>query len=491
MRIDKSTASIDLDDSFFSLGGDSVTAMKVTRRCRQANLQMLTQDLLAGRTIRGLAARILVRSLPSHPSDVDGENRTRTDPGLFKLLSVSEQDIDAVVPATPFQHQMYCASRTHPGRPYCATYLAQLTTNAPDAQVDVQKLSRAWQRVVNCHPILRTLFVINSRDDTLYQVVLREAQAHIEVRHVEDEAGAAGRLREDHDAFSQEVTSAAASTKPGLAHRLILSQTRSGALFLALSLSHLVTDTVALEHKLADLDMFYNDASPTKPGVAFATYASWFDSRTVRANNKAWQEQVLRGAQPCFLLHPPTRSPGNIPRRTEEMSLPFSIPSSQRQKLSDFCRVAQVTTSHFFQFCWALLLKLYTQQDAVCFGQLVAGRDAPVTNLEEIVGPVLSILPAYVDLTSTSSSVLELMQSFQKTSIEALAYQPCSLKAIEKLMDCPADRGLFNTMINIRQVHYQEKDLEHHLEQRSLKFRPVEKRDASEVSGCLKDVESK
>lgn len=454
--------------------------MKVTRRCREARVKMTTHDLLAGRTIRGLAARILSRSKPTTSNSsggVDVKVPAKPNHSVLNALSLSEQDVEDVVPATPFQQQMYGASRTHPGRPYCASFLARLTTKGPDAQVDVQKLSQAWQRAVDRHPILRTLFVINPHDDTLYQAVLRKAQPHIEIRHVEDEAAAAGQLSQDHDVFSQQLTSGAADAKSVPSHRFILSQTRSGDVLLTLSLSHLVTDTVAVEHMFSELDTFYSGASPSQPAVPFAAYANWFEPRVVAANNKAWHEQVLRGVQPCFLPGPPGRSP-----RAEEVLLPFSIPSSQRQTISDFCHRAQVTTSYLFQFCWAMVLKRYTQQDVVSFGQVVASRDAPVANLEDVVGPVLSVLPACADLASPTRSVLDLMQSFQKTNIDALAHQPCSLRAIEKLVGCPADRGLFNTMINIRMVHYQGKSLKYHLEQRDLGFKPIVKRDGSEVS---------
>ncbi|KAL0943845.1 nonribosomal peptide synthetase [Colletotrichum truncatum] len=487
LEIDRATFG--LNDSFFALGGDSISAMKVTRRCREANLHMMTHDLLAGRTIQGLAARIVGRSMLSH-TVVDGEISSGPDRRVCNILSVSEQEVEAVMPATPFQHQVYHASRTHPGKPYCATFLAQLTTKNSDGLVDVERVLQAWQSVVNRHSILRTVFVADSQDDLLHQVILRETKAHVGVRPVESEKSAVERLQADHDTFVQNFNSDTGNTKPGPTYHLILSLTSSGELFLTMSLSHLVTDTVALEHMLVDLDMFYNNGTPSNPGTAFAKYTKWYDTRTVSTNNKAWQEKVLRGAKPCIFTQPSTQSFAANYLPVEEVSIPFSITSSQWQTISDFCRLAQVTTSHFFQFCWALLLKYHTQQDMVCFGQLIAGRDAPVADVEDVVGPVLSVLPAYVDLSPAAVPVLELVQSFQTSNIEALAYQPCSLKAIEKLAGCTTTQGLFNTMVNIRKVHYQGKELEHHLGQRNLIFKPLEKRDSSEYDLVLQVDES-
>ncbi|KZL71927.1 nonribosomal peptide synthetase [Colletotrichum tofieldiae] len=478
-------ANIDLDESFFALGGDSVTAMKVTHRCRESGLHMMTHDLLAGRTIRGLATRILNRSMNLHPPDINSGGGTEISPHVFGLLSVAAQDVDSVVPATPFQNQVYYASRMHPGKPYFATYLAEITTDDSNSYVDVNKFSRAWQSVVDRHPIMRTLFMVNPSDGTLYQIALREARAQIETRQVEDGTEVAKRLWADHHAFSQELTTDPTSIRPRLAHQITISRARSGAIFLSLSLSHLLTDTVALEHMFSDLDAFYKGASPNKPSVAFADYAKWFETHAVTANNKIWQEQFLRGAQSCHLLQPRNRPLVDNLQPIHEVSLPFSISSSQQQAISDFCRAAQVTVPNLFLFCWGLLLKRYTQQNSVCFGQLVAGRDAPVTDLEDVVGPVLNVLPVHVDLSPSSAPLLELMQQFQKTNSEAMVNQPCSLKSIEKLMGCSTDRGLFNTIVNIRKVHYQEKDLEPQPTKKSLQFRLVEKHDASEYDFVL------
>lgn len=455
--------------------------MKVTRRCRESGIEMMTHDLLVSRTTRGLAARIVNRGKKLHASDTCMKDQVKICPSIVGFLPIAAHEVETAVPATPYQNQMYQASHSHAGRPYFATYLAEVRMNDSRNNVDVERFSQAWQSVVDRHPIMRTLFMVNPSNDTLYQIVLRGAQANITIQHVESDLSPVGQLLADHVAFTQRFTTEPTGIMPAPAHEISLYQSRSGTVFLRMSLSHLLTDTVALEHMFADMDAFYNRCLPERPTVDFVNYARWFKPDAVAANNKVWQEKILQQARACFLLQPGSMPLSNPPQSIHEISLPFSIPSSQRKAMSDFCKAAQVTIPSLFSFCWALLLKRYTQQDSVCFGQLVAGRDAPVDGLEDIVGPVLGVLPISVDLSSSPDSLLELIQQFQKANSEATAYQPCSLKCIERLMGCSADRGLFNTIVNVRKVHYQGQELKARLERQSLQFKLIEKHDASEV----------
>ncbi|KAH2721694.1 Nonribosomal peptide synthetase 8, partial [Aspergillus fumigatus] len=50
---------IRLDQSFFDLGGDSITAMQVVSRCRRSGLQLTVQDLLRWKTITKVTPRTI------------------------------------------------------------------------------------------------------------------------------------------------------------------------------------------------------------------------------------------------------------------------------------------------------------------------------------------------------------------------------------------------------------------------------------------------
>ncbi|CAA9965191.1 Peptide synthetase [Pyrenophora teres f. maculata] len=483
--LDVNEADINLDSSFFSLGGDSITAMKVTRRCRESGLEMTTQDLLTSRTVRGLAARITDKSGKVHSPTECKKAQPDICPDMVALLPVTTDQVEAVVPATPYQSQVYEASHMHAGRPYFVSYLAHVTEKGSRHNVDVKRFSQAWQSVVDRHPIMRTLFIKNPSDGTLYQVVLRGIHTRITTHDVEGDDDPTEHLLAEHLAFTQKCTSGTTGMKLQPPHEVAMYRSCSGSVLLRLSLSHLLTDSVALEHMFADIDAFYNKYVPDQPSVAFANYAGWFETDVVAANNKAWQDSILHRVQACFLLGTERKSQDDLAQPILQTSLPFSLPPSQRLAISEFCKAAQVTISSFFSFCWALLLKELTQQHRVCFGQLISGRDAPIDGIHEVVGPVLSVLPTLVDFSCSSSASMELIQRFQKANNEAAAYQPCSLNNIEKSMGCLAYRGLFNTVVNIRKVHYHEQELETQLQSRSLQFKLVKSYDTSEYDFVL------
>lgn len=89
---------IGAEDNFFHLGGDSIEAMNLTRRCRAEGFQLQVQDILENLTLDGMAkAMVPARSTetsPARPFKLLGQDietvcsdiaaATGTEPGLIQ-----------------------------------------------------------------------------------------------------------------------------------------------------------------------------------------------------------------------------------------------------------------------------------------------------------------------------------------------------------------------------------------------------------------------
>ncbi len=70
-----------------------------------------------------------------------------------------------------------------------------------------------------------------------------------------------------------------------------------------------------------------------------------------------------------------------------------------------------VSISNFCQGTWAFVLRAFTGSEDVCFGYLASGRDVSVDRIDEIFGPLISMLvlcqvqtPAWVVVPPPHSS---------------------------------------------------------------------------------------
>jgi non-ribosomal peptide synthetase component F len=57
-----------------------------------------------------------------------------------------------------------------------------------------------------------------------------------------------------------------------------------------------------------------------------------------------------------------------------------------------FCREYEVSVADIFKTVWAIMLRSYLGTDSVCFGYLASGRDAPIPDVHNILGPLINML---------------------------------------------------------------------------------------------------
>lgn len=109
-----------------------------------------------------------------------------------------------------------------------------------------------------------------------------------------------------------------------------------------------------------------------------------------------------------------------------------------------------------------MLLAKWLGRTDVCFGYVVSGRDASVPGIEEIVGPVLNILPCranvpsarnetpYQDIPEKKDAIeLELpLDKIQTDLLESLPHQLSSSTFIDN--STSPESSMFNTLVNFR-----------------------------------------
>ncbi|KAI2483727.1 Peptide synthetase [Pyrenophora tritici-repentis] len=437
--LDRAAADPDgvgLDDSFFTVGGDSISAMQVMRRCRQTGLPITTQDVLSSQTIMSLASLVESRRQTVYPrADSPVE---QMDLAVDTALLPVDAYMAYTARCTPLQQDMWHAFRTHQSSPYLYTTLVELDT---DAALDVGVLGQAWQSVVDRHPILRTVFVPGRYDaKTVLQVALVQHCADLVVVAQASETDVIAASRVHAAAMHSHLSHA---NVPPLALRLFTLP--SGRVYALLAMGHMLIDHVSLAHVLHDWDAFCRrptTAAMLPAPVTFESYARRLNGSRIASNNAFWMEQ-LRGAQPCLL------SSDAAPASAGQV--PFSISAALLTAANTFCHTAGLTLSNVLQFAWALLLRHHTAYATVSFAHLASDRDHAAD--DDAVGPLLSLLVASVSLADADAPV-DAARRLQQANVAALAHKAFSLQTVEEHLHIP-EPGLFDTLVNFRRVRRQ------------------------------------
>lgn len=73
------------------------------------------------------------------------------------------------------------------------------------------------------------------------------------------------------------------------------------------------------------------------------------------------------------------------------------------EELQSAAQRMNVTPAAFFNAAWALVLATYADSDLVGFGAVLSGRNLPLPNVTDVVGPLVNTLPLFVNIDRTIS----------------------------------------------------------------------------------------
>lgn len=367
--------TIGIDQSFFSFGGDSVLAMQMISLARGQGLIITAQQIFQHKTIVGVAQ-------VCHQLDTTVIQTVSSPQSIKHVVSgipVSPTVIEAFCPCSPMQESILDAQEAQPNL-WFASFFFELASSSTSIPISVSRFTQAWQKLVDRHQILRTIFA-KDINGSHYQIVLKNFKASIS--HSRSESS------DPRDAFNCNPVPPPASEP---AHRLVLAHTGDGKLLAQAQLSHALYDGVSSSILWHDLQALYSEDQHDMPPVPYCNFITYLGV-TQRSEAVDYWCSRLGGAQPC---HFPSLNVAveDASATVEEIEVAFE----EATKIRTFCRRQEVTSGSLFQAAWALVLRHFTNKEDVGFTYMVSGRDAPITDVESICGPLINLMPCRVHM---------------------------------------------------------------------------------------------
>ena len=415
---------IDEHTTLFSIGLDSIDAVKLSSRLRKAGLPLPVSQILKAQTIPKMlqaieadgSHRMVDHSKPCLER-LETELATKLMPSLRETL-----ELGRLLPATAQQEGLIADMLRTEYKEYFNHDVLHLR---PDADVD--RIKAAWQTVVDGTPILRTVFVEVADPEvsvTYAQAVLKT----FKLEYTHHQISGLSSLDSVFDEIRADVRDRMETVPPFQITFVEIEEER----YMVLSLSHAQYDGHSLALLHGDLSRAYEDTFKIR-----AAYDDQIES-ALTANSEEAQSfwtGMLSGA-----------NPQPIPRLTQVNHL-MQVHRAEKEAtinantIREFCRTNGVSIQALAQTCWALTLAHFTRSAEVLFGVVLACRDTAES--QEVAFPTMNTV---VVRSALHGSRVEMLQYMQNTVTESIPYQRTPLRTIQAAAASDGGKSLFDTL---------------------------------------------
>jgi amino acid adenylation domain-containing protein/non-ribosomal peptide synthase protein (TIGR01720 family) len=401
---------VGVDDSFFDLGGDSLSAMQL--------IAAINTGLDAGLGVRAVFEAPTVARLAPHIGRGGG--------GLEPLVAVERP---AVVPLSFAQNRLWFIDQLQGPSPVYNMAAAFRMRGC----LDVEALGEALGDVVGRHESLRTLFAAS--DGVPHQLVVSADRADIGWQVIDATGWSDGRLGEAIDTIARHPFDLA--TEIPLRARLF-HLTDDEHVLVAL-VHHIAGDGLSITPLVRDLGVAYASRCVGQvPGwtplaVQYVDYTLWQrtqfgelgdpDSRI--AAQLAYWEDALAGLPDRLML--PTDRPYPAVADHGGASVAVEWPVELQRQIARVAGQHNVTSFMVVQAALAVLLSTLSASSDVAVGFPIAGRRDPALN--ELVGFFVNTLVLRVDLAG-DPTVAELLAQVRARSLAAYEHQDVPFELI-------------------------------------------------------------
>ena len=408
------TQGIGRYDSFFDIGGDSLSVVSVMSRvAQQFHVEISLEEVYRSPRLADFAALI------------DSAKQSAYRP-ILPLPPARDY------PVSSAQQRMWVLSREHP---------QSTAYNVPVAievrgRVNIKKLRRAFKELIDRHEILRTSYTL--RKGELRQKINKRYSFELEnIRCGEKELKKTLRgLIRPFDLEKAPVIRAA------------LVRTESSRGVLLIDMHHIAGDMRTTEILLRDLGLLYSGRTLPPKYIEYKDYASWqreaMSSEEISIQRDYWK-YALSGELPLLNLH--TDKPRPAVMKFSGADARFELKGRALEGLRSLARRKGATMFTALLSVYNVLLSKYTGQEDIIVGTPVSGRKRE--ELNDIAGMFLNSVPLR-NFPKDDLRFGEFFDELNKNFAAAFAHSEYPLERMIADLSVPRDASrnpLFDTML--------------------------------------------
>lgn len=396
--------SVNSDDDFFALGGDSYTAMIVIAKIHKS------LNVLIPLTV--FFSHATVDAITQYVGNAEKNEHTE-----IKAVEVRDS-----YPLSPAQLRLYIVQQTEVNNIGYNESLETLVIG----EIDKKRLETAFQKLIERHESLRTSFIVNHEE--IVQVIQPEVDFKVSYFQTDD-AHVDELLNNFVKPFDLE--------KAPLLRASLISINEQKHI-LVVDFHHIIIDGVAMGVVFDELLQFYQGETPEQLSIQYKDFAVWQNSSDYRKyveKQEAYWVDRFKNNLPTDL-----NLPADFPRphfRTFNGASVFSAVdcvSAEQVKI-----ILEKENVSLFMFLFSILnvfLSRVSGVDDLAVGTVVAGRRHAA--LEKIIGVFVNML-VIRSSPKSSMSFKEYLQQVKKLSLEAFENQECQYEELIQHLNLKRD----------------------------------------------------
>ncbi|MCJ1392592.1 hypothetical protein MMC18_005462 [Xylographa bjoerkii] len=403
--------SIGADDSFFRLGGDSVTVMKLATAARNAGISISVADIFRYPQLSKMAevidasdgvntvdftSRIEPLSLLSECGNLD-EFVTE----IASHCCITTKQISDVYPCAPLQEGLATLSTRLQG----ASMLRSV--HKMPKTIDIDRFKNSWQKVVDAQSLLRTR-IVQTNSSKLFQVVLHPAPISWQ---------SSPSLKE----YLEKDEKIPVVLGSNFFRYAIVGKENDGGMHFVWTAHHACYDGWMIRLLFDQISQIYKEDADPIPEVPYTRFIKFLNSTDLKLCEAYWGAQTAGEAPASFPRMPSaTYQPQTDSVLTHHVKM--SRPSG-----------TEITTSTIIRASWAVVLARYLDNaEDVLFGQTLSGRNAPVPGIETMLGPTISVVPIRMHLEK-SKTIAEFLSDTQTQASEMIPFEHFGIQNIRRI----------------------------------------------------------
>ena len=416
---------IAVDDNFFELGGDSIMAMKLVSEGRAEGLHLNVAQIFNSRQLQKMAEvcraeetnQVEEAELGPFSSLDIGDIDNFVSSSIQPSLADHSWEILDVLPVRPLQEIAINGTIKLP------RYSARYELFHFDGVVDIARLERSCQDLVNHNEILRTIFVEN--DHKYYGAVLAQMKVSLSVLETEKDPESVA-----HEACNLDVQGEMPLGSPFV--KFIFVRGGLGKSCLILRISHAQYDEICLPILLRQLSALYEERQ-IEEAVPFSSFVNHVIRRTIPESKDYWRN-LLKGSSMTVL------NPEEPLISAEHVYMSKAVDISSRSK--------EVTVATLPTAAWALCLARRLAVRDVTFGEVVTGRSIDMPSAERVVGPCWQYVPFRLQF-EPGWTITDLLRAVQQQHVASTQFEGMGLREIvENCTDWPSSTDWFDSVVH-------------------------------------------
>jgi NRPS condensation-like uncharacterized protein len=316
--------------------------------------------------------------------------------------------------------------------------------------LNVEKFKRACRRVIARHPVLRTSFCWENRNEPQQRV-------HTEVELPWEEEDLRTFASVEQEKWIADFLATDRRRGFDMAHAPLFRFTllRFGAADYCLiwTYHHILLDGPSrrlLQHEIfAYYEAFLRNEDITRPEPRpYRAYIDWLQQQDFRGDERFWRRSLKGFTAPTRLSvdHAPRPIRGDGNRAgTQSITLSTEIASALRSMAEE----NGLTLVTIMQGAWAMLLSRYSGEADVVFGVVRSNRRGTIESAGNVIGLCINTVPMRVNVDS-ETTLLSWLKDVRAQWVPIRDHVHTPLVKVQGWSEVPAGQPLFVSILNFQ-----------------------------------------